>query len=234
MQKIWVVDDDPLVREALDLVLSRYGHYSVTTCPSARAARALLRVSPLPHLMVLDQKMPGMNGLRFAVLLRQDPNTQALPILMLTADRTTRGLEAQALRVAVDDFVRKPAEPEVVLARIQALLRRCRPSGITHQRVLKKGPFKLDFEKDTVHVGKKLVRLAPREFTILHLLLKREPGVVPRRVLAEMLSDKAKIMRLANVDKAVERLRKKVGPSASKHIITQRKVGYGFEKNPRS
>ena len=121
---ILVVEDEPAIRELLELNL-RHAGYVATSADSAEAARVQLETA-VPDLLILDWMLPGQSGVDFARSLRAEARTRELPIMMLTA-RAQEGDKLQGFDVGADDYVTKPFSPRELLARVRALLRRAAP-----------------------------------------------------------------------------------------------------------
>ena len=170
--RILVIDDDPAVTGLLRRGLA-YEGYAVVTAASGEAGLALARETP-PDLVVLDRMMPGLDGM--AVLARLRAADPQLPVLFLTA-RDAPTDEVEGLRAGADDYIVKPFTFDVLLARIQVLLRRQereRPS------VLRFADLVLDPGEHRVSRGSRPVTLTHLEFTLLQDFLLH-----PRQVLAK-------------------------------------------------
>ena len=122
-QRLLVVDDDPRVAALLSDWMDR-DRYEVLTAPDGIAGVASAR-EHLPDLILLDLEMPGMDGIAAARELKQDPSTNAIPVVLLTACRDTDA-KVQAFRAGADDYVTKPFECEEIDARIELMLNRRR------------------------------------------------------------------------------------------------------------
>ena len=173
-QHILLVDDDPLLRRSLALSLEQSG-YRVSTTANAEDGLALARRDP-PHLVLLDIGLPGMDGLD---ALRSFRKEMQVPVIFLTARR--RELEeVLGLELGADDYVTKPFDLAVLLARIRAILRRTgRQGALTspESRPLVVGDLTIDPATHIVTVGGRSVELTPREFDLL-VALALEPGHV--------------------------------------------------------
>src|SRR5947209_8828805 len=160
--RILVVDDDSRIRDVLRRQLS-YDGYQVDLAGDSRETFARVAENP-PDLVVLDWMLPGMDGLEICRRLRQ---VDDFPILMLTAkgtlDDKVGGLDAGA-----DDYLVKPFEPEELLARVRALLRRRQPATTSR---LKFGVLSLDPASRQTWVGDRPVDLSSKEFDLLELLM---------------------------------------------------------------
>ena len=163
---ILIVDDDALMRRSLALQLEQAG-YRTSTAASAEDALALVQRSR-PDLILLDVGLPGMDGLEALRHLRKDGD---VPVIFVTARRreldTILGLELGA-----DDFITKPFNPDVLLARVKAVLRRgaAQPAGSPDPAPLAAGDIVIDPAARAVTVAGRPVDLSAREFDLLHTL----------------------------------------------------------------
>ena len=165
-QHILVVDDDALMRRSLSLQLEQAG-YRTSTASAAEDALALARRDP-PNLILLDIGLPGMDGLE---ALRHFKQTADMPVIFVTARRreldTILGLELGA-----DDYITKPFNPDILLARIKAVLRRsaAAPASPPTSQVLAVGDLEIDSAAHSVTIAGQPVDLTAREFALLHAL----------------------------------------------------------------
>lgn len=169
---ILVVDDDALLRRSLALQLEQAG-YRTSTAATAEDALALAQ-RDRPDLILLDVGLPGMDGLAAVQQLRRIGD---IPVIFVTARRreldTILGLELGA-----DDYITKPFNPDVLLARVKAVLRRVTPAAAPSEgERLVVGDLVIDPRAHTVTVAGRPVELTKREFEVLHALAL-EPGVV--------------------------------------------------------
>lgn len=216
-----VVDDDDRIRTLLKEFLARNG-FRVTAARDAHAARRLLDTLDF-DLAVFDVMMPGEDGFSLARWLRARPGTSAAtPILMLTA----RGLPEDritGLSLGADDYLSKPFEPQELLLRIEAILRRAqaRPTG---QERLKLGRCTFDLDRAELFVGDEPVRLTEAEAQLLKQLAQSPNLAIDRMDLARDTADATG----RAVDVQVTRLRRKIeaDPKNPRYLQTVRGVGY--------
>jgi DNA-binding response OmpR family regulator len=164
---ILLVDDDDLLRRSLAFNLENAG-YRVSTAASAEDALGLIRRDP-PNLVLLDIKMPGMDGLDALPRFKQSLDC---PIIFLTARRRELD-EVLGLELGADDYITKPFDLDILLARIKAILRRStteKPFQRPIQKSVEVGDLVIDPEAHTVTVAGRSVELPPREFDLLHTL----------------------------------------------------------------
>ncbi len=179
MATILVVDDDRKITDMLRRTLIYEGYRVVT---AADGEEALTRSqAEQPDLVVLDWLMPKLNGLEVAKVLR---STRNLPILMLTA-RDAVEHRVQGLDSGVDDYLVKPFAPEELLARIRALLRRA--EATSPDKALIYADLKIDPATRETWRGSRSFSLTPKEFDLLHYLMRHPRHVMPReRILLDV------------------------------------------------
>ncbi len=173
---ILLVDDDALLRRSLSYTLQRAG-YSVRSAGDAAEGLGLARQAP-PDLVLLDIGLPGIDGLDALQLLRQNHH---IPVILLTARRTDQD-ETLGLTLGADDYVKKPYDTDVLLARIGAVLRRvslpARGGGDARQPPVSVGTLDIDPQTRTAQICGEPLDLTPRTFELLYLLASRPDAVV--------------------------------------------------------
>ena len=221
-----LVDDDSLLRRSLAFSLEKAG-YHTSTAASAEDALALARNAP-PDLILLDIGLPGMDGLE---ALRQFREQWACPVVFLTARR--RDLEqVLGLELGADDYVTKPFDLDVLLARIRVILRRVAPRELPHQAVpISVGDLRIDPPAHTVTVGERPVELSPREFDMLYVLALEAGHMVSAEDLLTRVWGAEYAGEPQVVYVHIRRLREKLetDPNVPERIVTVRGVGYKLE-----
>jgi len=220
MACILLVEDDASVREAVTMALEGDGH-QVRTAVSGEEALDRWRRSR-PDLLLLDVMLPGTNGLEVCRAIRAE---DSVPIVMLTA-RTDAVDVVLGLESGADDYVTKPFETRVLLARVKAVLRRHDRS--IDDRVITHGELVIDPRAMEVTKGGLPLRLTATEMRLL-LELARHPGqVLTRTILLERVWDYSYLGDSRLVDVCVQRVRAKVevDPAQPRLIQTLRGVGY--------
>lgn len=215
---ILVVDDDTRLRNLLRKFLMEHG-YRVTLAASAAEARA--RMDGLAFdLTVLDVMMPGESGLSLTQFLR---GRSEMPVLLLSA-RSETAARIAGLEAGADDYLGKPFEPQELLLRIQALLRRAVTAPAALQRCIRLGEWEADLERGDLRNADILIRLAPGELSLLRLLAAK-PGVPVSRT---ELSEQTGAAQERTVDVQITRLRRKFesDPRAPRYLQTVRGQGY--------
>jgi DNA-binding response OmpR family regulator len=162
--KLLVVDDQTDLLELLDMLLSQEG-YIVRTAASGEEALAKLKVD-LPDLILLDIILGDTSGIKLTTKLKNDIETAHIPIILLTAKDTETDIIV-GLSVGADDYITKPFSTKVLLARIDAVLRRAYPDPSAVREILQAGPVRIFPAGRQVFVEGKPVELTPMEFNIL-------------------------------------------------------------------
>jgi len=224
MPSILVVEDDPTISDLLAYNLVRAG-FSVRQERSGTGGLEAALTGAV-DLVLLDLMLPGLDGVAAAREIRR--RRPALPIIMLTArsDRETvlRGFEAGA-----DDFVAKPFDMDVLLARIRARLRGSRGAGASpaERREMIGGDLRLD--PDTLHLSGPTgsTALKPKEYGLLELLISQPGRIFPRDELVERVWHQKYLPGSRSLDVHVRRVRRKLGEVGSRAAIeTSRGIGY--------
>src|SRR2546423_632235 len=220
---ILVIEDERDVVDLLTLNLRKAGGFTITVANDGEAGLAKAR-DEKPDFIILDLMLPKMPGLDVCKLLKTDPATRHIPILMLTAqaeeiDRIV-GLEFGA-----DDYVTKPFSPREVILRIRAILRR----GAAEQteEPTSGGSITIDPARHKVTVAKKDIDLTSIEFRLLRMLMQRRGRVQERDRLLNEVWGYESVIDTRTVDTHIRRLREKLG-QAGDQIETFRGFGYRF------
>jgi two-component system phosphate regulon response regulator OmpR len=215
-----VVDDDDRIRELLKEYLARSG-FRVTAAKDAEGARRQLAVIDF-DLVILDVMMPGEDGFSFLGWLRDGGPSRATPVLMLSA-RDAAGDRIEGLSRGADDYLPKPFEPQELVLRIEAILRRAhsQPAGA---RRLSLGRCSFDVARGELVCGEAPVRLTEAEARLLRRLASNAHAPVDRMDLARETADASG----RAVDVQVTRLRRKIesDPKTPRYLQTVRGVGY--------
>ncbi len=225
-ENILVVDDDENILELVEYNLSKNG-YQVSCVASGEEAIKETR-SENPDLVILDLMLPGVDGLEVCRILKNDPRTAHVPILMLTA----KGEEADVvtgLEMGADDYVTKPFSPRILLARVKAVLR-------GRVRKLKQAEEKLSVHDVVIDTGRhevlvkgKALQLTTSELKLMKMLASAPGRVFTRNQIIDSVHGYDYAVTDRSVDVMVTGLRKKLGEHA-KYIETVRGVGYRFKE----
>ncbi len=226
-KKILVVDDEPDLLELVSYNLKKEG-YKVITAPDGEDALDKMRKGPL-DLVILDLMLPGIQGVELCRMIRNNPKTESVPVIMLTArgevsDRI-RGLETGA-----DDYLVKPFNPKELIARVKAVLRRTGGRPL-QAKILAIGDLRIDTETYTATKGGAPLNLSATEFKLLQFLAERKGRVFSREQLLDAVWKDESFVEPRTVDVHISRLRTRIeeDPSNPVYIKTRRGVGYYVE-----
>ena len=225
-EKILVVDDEEDILELVRYNLAREG-YQISAVTSGEEALKSAR-SEMPELIVLDLMLPGVDGLDVAKLLKNDPKTMNIPIVMLTA----KGEEADVvtgLELGADDYVAKPFSPRVLVARVKAVLRRKGKQEVEDNAVIKLHDLVIHPGRHEVLANDEPVSLTSTEFRVLYFLARRPGWVFTRSQIVDAVHGEDYPVTDRSVDVQVVGLRKKLG-ACGDYIETVRGVGYRFKE----
>jgi DNA-binding response OmpR family regulator len=221
--KILVVDDEPEAVELVEFNLKQAGFGVVT---AADGAEALTKArATQPNLIVLDLMLPEVDGLEVCKMLRRDPATAAIPIVMLTA-KAAEFDRVLGLELGADDYVTKPFSPRELVLRVKKLLQR-KASPDEGQTRLTFGDLLVDVPRHLVSWRGKAIDLTATEFKLLTVLAQRRGRVQSRDQLLRDVWEYNSLVDTRTVDTHMRRLREKLGPAA-KYLDTVRGVGYRF------
>jgi len=228
--RILVVEDEIDIRELIELQLLRDGHFVETASDGEDALRRLLAAeSPesLPELLVVDWMLPGLSGLEITQAVRKSPLLQKIPVLMVTA-RAEAADVVLGLEAGADDYVTKPFDIPVLLARVRALLRRAQQvatESTGESDLLELGALRVDRASHLVSCEGERVELTPSEFKLLVVLIEHRGKVLTRDQLIHAVQGQGVNVVDRAIDTHVFGLRKKLGACAD-WVETVRGVGY--------
>lgn len=224
--KILVVEDEEEIRDLIALHLRRDGH-DVDTASSAEAALPLIEKNKY-GLLALDWMLPGLSGVDITRRLRRASDRDELAILMVTARAEPLDI-VEGLEAGADDYLSKPFDPQVLIARVRALLRRNRRSTSGEQSTegqpIQIGELYLNPESFEVKVAGEALQLTPSEFKLLYALCSNRGRVLTRDSLIQQVQGDGVSVVGRTVDTHVFGLRKKLGVCADV-IETVRGIGY--------
>lgn len=218
LEIIQIIDDDPFQTKLLDSLLRKAGYRTNIASDGLTGIEDIKRL--LPSLVLIDCMMPGMDGLEVVRRLREDPDTKALPIIMVTGlgsvDHQAAGLENGA-----DDYITKPIQGQEVLARVRAILRRTQSWARVEKIQINEGLRVLE-EHYTVECFGKRLTLAKNEFKVLKRLVKQFGRAVSHEELGELLWGQDASIHLHKVESMVQSLRVQLeeDPASPKMFIS--------------
>jgi two-component system phosphate regulon response regulator PhoB len=181
-----------------------------------------------PDLILLDLMLPGIDGLEVCRRLRKSPDTKSCPVIMLTAKGEESDI-VQGLELGADDYLPKPFSPQVLLARIRAILRRNARTATAHDQDEPIEIFDLIIHpgRNRVLAAGEPIELTYTEFRILYLLASRPGWVLSRSQIVDAIHGEGYAVTDRAVDVQIVGLRKKLG-ECGRYIETVRGVGYRF------
>jgi DNA-binding response OmpR family regulator len=225
IKHLLVIEDESEIRELMQIVLLRQG-FQVTSFASVEEFNAHLLQKPDARfdLMILDWMLPGQSGFEFLKELRKKPDWKLIPIIMVTAkaepNEVVLGLESGA-----DDYLVKPFDSAVLLARVRALLRRLPADEAA--KVLHWDGLSINLESFEAFFDGEKLPLTPTEFKLLAIMAQHHGKVFTREQLVQSVQGEGVNVVGRTVDTHVFSLRKKLGPFGDK-IETSRGIGYRF------
>lgn len=224
--RILIIEDEEPLTLLLRYNLEAEG-YAVDAAARGDDADLRLKESP-PDLAIVDWMLPGLSGIELIRRLRGRAETQALPVIMLTA-RGEEGERVRGLATGADDYIVKPFSVPELLARIRALLRRSKPERVAS--VLNAGDIELNRDKKRVSRGGRDVPLGPTEFRLLEFLMENPGRVFSREQLLDRVWGRDVYIDERTVDVHVGRLRKALNRGQRVDPIrTVRGAGYALNE----
>lgn len=220
MQTILIIEDDATIRAELKSLLEKYGYAVI----APEELRGIIdhAIAMQPQLILLDLGLPHHDGHHICREIRKQ---SAAPIIVVTS-RDTETDELMSMHLGADDFVTKPYNTQILLARIENVLRRAY-GGAQAQTLLAAGGVTLDTQNDTVSAGGQSAELTRNEARILRLLMKQPGQVLSRDQIMTELWQSADFVDDNTLTANISRLRKKLGKLGfPKFIQTERGQGY--------
>ena len=226
--QILVVDDEQDILDLLSYNLYIEG-FNVTTATDGEEALKKISVKSF-DLVVMDLMMPGIQGMELCRILRNDPRTEHLPIIMLTA-KTEEVDRILGLEMGADDYITKPFSPRELLARIRVVLRRSARS-IPDIKIVTAGELRINIETYSVTKKNVPLDLSPTEFRLLLYLIERRGKIISREHLLNAVWKDEGYVEPRTVDVHVSRIRTQIedDPANPVYIKTRRGHGYYFEE----
>lgn len=224
-RRILAVEDDPDLLRLIRRELEGAG-FTVWACPSAEEALDTIARRGLPHLVLVDILLPGIDGLELARRLQEWSD---LPIVMLTSvdeeETVVRAIERFA-----EDYIRKPFKPREMVARVERVFRRIGDFAYTLQPVMRvDGRLSIDFAHQRAVIDGREVALTSTETKLLYVLLRNAGRVVATDFLLRRLWPSDEVFE-DSLRVHVHRLRAKIEPEPSRprYVVTERGTGYRF------
>ena len=227
VKNILVIDDEPDIVELVSYNLKKEG-FTVSSASDGEEALSKIKKEDFT-LVILDLMLPGIQGMELCRIIRNNPGTEKLPIIMLTA----KGEEVDrilGLEIGADDYIAKPFSPRELVARVKAVLRRTtgKPS---EEKVLHIGNLVINKETYVAHKDNSPLALSTTEFKLLLYLVERAGKVFSRDQLLDALWKDDAFVEPRTVDVHIRRLRTHLedDPSNPVYIKTRRGIGYYFD-----
>ncbi len=217
---VLVVDDEEDVVEVVSHFLQQEG-YTVQTAFDGE--EALQKANPDIHLILLDVMLPGLDGFAVCRALRSRAETETIPIIFLTA-KVEEEDQVRGLMMGGDDYITKPASPQVIIAHVKAVLRR---TGVDESRMIHVNDLAIYEDEYRATIDSKDLGLTLTEFELLRYLVRHPRKAFTRQQLLETIWKDAMMVTERTVDAHIKNLREKLGGFAQ-HIQTVRGVGYRF------
>lgn len=224
-QRVLVVDDEQDLLQLVEYNLEKNG-FDVTCVETGEDALRSARANQ-PDVMVLDLMLPGLDGLEVCRSIKGEARTRDIPVVMLTA----KGEESdvvKGLEMGADDYVTKPFSPKVLVARINAVLRRKAVGDPDETAVLKQDRLTIHPGRHEATIDGEPIELTYTEFRILQLLARRPGWVYTRTQIVDQVQGQNVAVTDRSVDVHIVSLRRKLGECAE-YIETVRGVGYRFK-----
>jgi phosphate regulon transcriptional regulator PhoB len=227
MKNVLIVDDEPDLVELVSYNLKKEG-FQVATAPDGAVALEKARKKNF-DLIILDLMLPGIQGIELCRILRNDPKTERVPIIMLTA----KGDEAdriKGLETGADDYMAKPFSPRELIARVKAVLRRSGEQAAAGKTMIL-GDLIINTETFMVNKRNKPLDLSATEFRLLLYLVQRRGRVFSRDQLLDAVWKGETFVEPRTVDVHIRRLRTQIedDPSQPVYLRTRRGIGYYVE-----
>ena len=219
--RILIVEDEADLADIIAFNIRRAGYRPLQAADGVAGLEIAARERP--DLLILDLMLPKLDGLEVARRLRAEPTTSSIPIIMLTARAEERD-QLTGLAVGADDYISKPFSMPVLLARVEAILRRAGGAG-SGVAVAQRGPVRIDLDAHDAWVSGTPVRLTTTEFKILNALIRADGRVLTRHeLISRAIGPGIRITDRA-IDVHLAAVRKKLGEHGAL-IKTVRGVGY--------
>ncbi|MCX7642304.1 MAG: response regulator transcription factor [Armatimonadetes bacterium] len=224
-ERILVVEDELTLAQAIAYALKQEGFQVRIATDGQEGLR--LALTEKPDLVILDLMLPKLDGWEVCRTLRAKSK---VPILILTA-RGEEHDKVLGLELGADDYVVKPFSMRELIARVRALLRRAKMVAVSEEpEILQSGNLTLYVAEHRVELDGKELPLAPREFSLLKVLMLNKGRVLSREQLLELAWGQSEFIDQHTVDVHVHWLREKIEPDPKnpRRIVTVRGVGYRF------
>ncbi|MGF7452861.1 phosphate regulon transcriptional regulator PhoB [Pasteurella bettyae] len=224
-ERILVVEDEQAIREMIVLFLQQHQYDVIEALDYQSAVKQLEKK---PKLILLDWMLPGRSGIHFIQYLKKTASFENIPIIMLTA-RSAEEDCITSLNTGADDYISKPFSPKVLLARIDALLRRTYEQ---HSNIINIDGLQLDQDAKRVSYQQHHISLSSTEYKLLHFFMLHPEKVYSRDQLLDFIWGNNIYLEDRTVDVYIRRLRKSLAPyQFDSYLQTVRGSGYRFSSH---
>jgi two-component system alkaline phosphatase synthesis response regulator PhoP len=221
-RRILIVDDE---QDILDLLKYNLEVEGYETMLASDGLQALERAKNNPDLIILDVMLPGKDGWEVMRQLRQNPGTQRIPVIFLTAKGSEID-EVVGLELGADDYISKPISMRKLLARVKMVLRKARSVEQDQEEILQFGEVEINTSKYSVSVAGAAVSFTKKEFELLVFLARRPGRVVTRDTLLNEIWGDNVVVIDRTIDVHIRKIREKLGDDNMPFIETIKGVGY--------
>ncbi|MDF2181977.1 response regulator transcription factor [Neptuniibacter sp. CAU 1671] len=217
---VLVIEDDPHIANLIQTYLEHEGFLALIRHEGEAGLQTAL--TELPHLVILDLMLPGMDGWQVLQQLREQSD---IPVLMLTARGEERD-RVQGFSLGADDYVVKPFSPHELMGRVKAILRRIQQVH-QHQKI-RQGNLLMDQQAHQVSIGNKTLALTPTEYKLLEALMQHPGQVLSRAALLEWINTQGEIVVDRVIDVHVGKLRRKLETDCHSGVSIETVRGIGY------
>jgi len=223
--KIFIVEDEPSIVQLVKYNLEKQNFKVLVSNNGEEGLQEIKKTEP--DLILLDWMLPDLSGIDICKALRKDTKFKNIPIIMLTA-RSQEEDKVLGLNVGADDYLPKPFSNLELIARVNALLRRSKPS--VAEDVISFQDLKIDRLQRKVFRGNVEIKLGPTEYKLINFFVKNPSRVYSREQLLENIWTSSINVELRTVDVHIRRLRKEINLPNTKNLIrTVRSAGYALD-----
>jgi len=222
--RILLFGDDPKTTRGLKKTLEKEAFTFSYFEGKSQCKKRILEFEP--ELIILNFISSSEVNFRICKDIKQGRNSAHIPVIIITNILRKKEL-IRALEIGADDCLAKPLDFDIFLARLKAILRRISYRE-EPEEILRYKDILINLTSRTLLVKEKSVKLTPKEFALLYILMKKKGRALERRYLMKSVWDEKYLGDPRTINKHIETLRKKLGPEASRHIETVQGVGYMF------
>ena len=223
--KIFIVEDEPSIVQLVKYNLEKENFKVLVSDNGEEGLQEIKKTEP--DLILLDWMLPDLSGIDICKALRKDTKFKNIPIIMLTA-RSQEEDKVLGLNVGADDYLPKPFSNLELVARVNALLRRSKPSVV--EDVISFQDLKIDRLQRKVFRSNVEIKLGPTEYKLINFFVKNPSRVYSREQLLENIWTSSINVELRTVDVHIRRLRKEINLPNTKNLIrTVRSAGYALD-----